>query len=114
MTTDIQVHDRQAEIERSLAKAKNEALATLVSHTSKAINALTELVDMADSEAVRLQAAIKLLALVGITEVKESKSTNVNIDATVDADAKALLDRLAKNHEKRVAPPVVETTATEV
>lgn len=110
-TTDLSRIESEEKMTAVLEKVRNDVRLHLAEHADKAVRALTELVTMADSEAVRLQAALKLLALVGVSEVKETKTTVTNVDMTIDADMEALAERLEKNQKKAAA---IEVTATEV
>lgn len=93
------------DLEQHLAEVRDRTRAQLAQFADKAVMAILELVEMGESEQVRLAAATKLLALVGVNEVKETKNTNVNVDGTVDKDIAETLQRLQKN--KQAATPAV-------
>jgi hypothetical protein len=96
----------------ALELKRNDLRAKLSGHADKAVRTLVELSELGDSEAVRLAAAVKILALVGVGEIKETRSTNVHVDLSVDREAEIMIERLERNRAKRQTDSI-ETTATD-
>lgn len=89
---------RQTATQLALNEAQERLRLQLVDKGDQAVQILQELMLYADNENVRLNAALKLLALIGVGEVKKSETqVNVDVDMGVDQEVYDMLDRLSRN-----------------
>lgn len=84
--------------------AREAALDEFTSLVGKALLAIEELVDLADSEAVRLQAAQTILKMAQV-DPGSKKDVNVTIDdkRIVKEEMQGVLERLQRNNPEAVA-----------